>query len=49
MLASSSFPTDLLIEPQDVGLHELRDAIGRLGAGEIPAKVVVAPARGRDW
>ena len=49
MLASPSFPTDLLIEPQDVGLHELRDAIGRLGAGEIPAKVVVAPARGRDW
>lgn len=48
MLASPSFPTGLLIEPDDVGLHELRDAIGRLGAGEIPAKVVVAPARGRE-
>ncbi len=47
MLASPTFPTDVLIEPDDVGLHELRDAIGRLGAGEVPAKVVVAPARGR--
>ncbi len=48
MLASPTFPTDVLIEPDDVGLHELRDAIGRLGAGEVPAKVVVAPARGRE-
>ena len=47
MLATPSFPTDVLIEPDDIGLHELRDAIGRLGAGEVPAKVVVAPARGR--
>lgn len=47
MLAAPDFPTDVLIEPGDIGLHELRDAIGRLGAGEIPAKVVVAPARGR--
>lgn len=47
MLADPAFPTARLIEPDDVGLHELRDAIGRLGAGEIPAKVVVAPARGR--
>lgn len=47
MLAEPGFPTSLLIEPEDVGLHELRDAIGRLGAGEVPAKVVVNPARGR--
>ncbi|MGZ4675733.1 MAG: zinc-dependent alcohol dehydrogenase [Acidimicrobiia bacterium] len=47
LLAEPGFPRDLLIEPEDVGLHELRDAIGRLGAGEIPAKVVVAPSRGR--
>lgn len=47
LLASPGFPTDVLIEPEDVGLAELRDAIGRLGAGEVPAKVVVAPARGR--
>ena len=39
MLAEPGFPTAVLIEPDDVGLHELRDAIGRLGAGEIPAKV----------
>ena len=48
MLAEPGFPTDLLIEPEDVGLDELRDAIGRLGAGEVPAKVVVAPAHGRS-
>ncbi|MGZ6888178.1 MAG: zinc-dependent alcohol dehydrogenase [Acidimicrobiia bacterium] len=47
LLGEPGFPRDLLIEPEDVGLHELRDAIGRLGAGEIPAKVVVAPSRGR--
>ena len=39
---------DHVIEPEDVGLHELRDAIGRLAAGETPAKVVVNPARGRN-
>jgi (R,R)-butanediol dehydrogenase/meso-butanediol dehydrogenase/diacetyl reductase len=48
LLAEPGFPTELLIEPEDVGLHELRDAIGRLGAGEVPAKVVVAPGRGRE-
>ncbi len=48
MLATPGFPTDVLIEPDDVGLDELRDAIGRLGAGDVPAKVVVAPARGRQ-
>jgi len=48
LLAAPGFPTQVLIEPEDVGLHELRDAIGRLGAGEVPAKVVVAPSRGRS-
>ncbi len=47
LLGSPGFPTDLLIEPEDVGLDGLRHAIGRLGAGEIPAKVVVAPGRAR--
>jgi threonine dehydrogenase-like Zn-dependent dehydrogenase len=47
LLASPTFPKDLLIEPEDVGLDGLLGAIERLGAGEIPAKVVVAPARGR--
>ncbi len=45
LLADEDFPTDLLIEPDDVSLDGLRDAIGRLAAGEIPAKVVVAPGR----
>jgi (R,R)-butanediol dehydrogenase/meso-butanediol dehydrogenase/diacetyl reductase len=47
LLAAPGFPKDVLIEPEDVGLYELLDAIERLGAGEIPAKVVVAPSRGR--
>ncbi len=47
LLAAPGFPKDVLIEPEDVGLHELLGAIERLGAGEIPAKVVVAPSRGR--
>jgi (R,R)-butanediol dehydrogenase/meso-butanediol dehydrogenase/diacetyl reductase len=48
LLAAPGFPKDVLIEPDDVGLHELLGAIERLGAGEIPAKVVVAPSRGRS-
>ena len=48
LLVAPDFPTDALIEPDDVGLEGLRDAIGRLAAGEIPAKVVVAPSRGRS-
>ena len=47
LLAEPGFPNEILIEPEDVGLHELLGAIEQLGAGEIPAKVVVAPSRGR--
>ena len=47
LLAAPDFPTELLIEPDDVGLDGLRDAIGRLAAGEIPAKVVIAPSHGK--
>jgi threonine dehydrogenase-like Zn-dependent dehydrogenase len=47
LLADSRFPSDLLVEPDDVGLDGLLDAIERLGAGEIPAKVLIAPAAGR--
>jgi threonine dehydrogenase-like Zn-dependent dehydrogenase len=43
MLAAPSFPRDLLVEPTDVGLGGLLTAIEMLGAGEIPAKVMVAP------
>jgi threonine dehydrogenase-like Zn-dependent dehydrogenase len=43
LLASDGFPRDLLIEPDDVSLDGLLGAIERLGAGEIPAKVLIAP------
>lgn len=46
LLASSSFPRDVLIEADDVPLDGLLDAIERLGAGEIPAKVLIAPNPG---
>lgn len=43
LLAAPGFPRDLLVEPDDVGLHGLLGAIEMLGAGEIPAKVMVSP------
>jgi 2-desacetyl-2-hydroxyethyl bacteriochlorophyllide A dehydrogenase len=46
LLASDGFPRDVLIEPHDVPLDGLLDAIERLGAGEVPAKVLIAPNRG---
>jgi (R,R)-butanediol dehydrogenase/meso-butanediol dehydrogenase/diacetyl reductase len=48
LLADPAFPSDLLVEPDDVGLGGLLDAIERLGAGDIPAKVLIAPAQGRE-
>lgn len=48
LLAEPTFPRDLLLEPDDVGLDGLLRAIERLAAGEIPAKVLVAPASGRE-
>lgn len=47
LLASPTFPTGLLAEPEDVGLDGLRNAIERLAAGTVPAKVLVAPSHGR--
>jgi (R,R)-butanediol dehydrogenase/meso-butanediol dehydrogenase/diacetyl reductase len=44
LLADPSFPTETLVEPDDVGLDGVLGAIEALGAGEIPAKVLVAPA-----
>jgi (R,R)-butanediol dehydrogenase/meso-butanediol dehydrogenase/diacetyl reductase len=44
LLARTDFPRDLLVEPADVGLGGLLGAIEMLGAGEIPAKVLVAPS-----
>lgn len=48
LLADPAFPSDLLVEPDDVGLNGLLGAIEQLGAGDIPAKVLVAPAKGRQ-
>jgi 2-desacetyl-2-hydroxyethyl bacteriochlorophyllide A dehydrogenase len=43
LLTAPDFPLDLLIEPEDVSLDGLLPVIERLGAGEIPAKVLIAP------
>ncbi|MGZ8763722.1 MAG: zinc-dependent alcohol dehydrogenase [Acidimicrobiia bacterium] len=45
LLTRSDFPTDLLVERDDVGLDGLLGAIEGLSTGDIPAKVLVAPAR----
>lgn len=45
LLATPEFPRDLLVEPEDVALSGLLGAIEQLGAGEIPAKVMIAPKR----
>ena len=45
LLASPDFPTDVLVEGDDVGLDGLFDAIEGLAAGDIPAKVLIAPNR----
>jgi len=46
LLASPDFPTDVLIESDDVSLEGLYDAVERLVSGELPAKVMIAPSRG---
>ena len=46
LLASGAVPTDLLIEPDDVALDDIGDAMRRLAEGEIAGKVLVRP-RGR--
>ena len=43
LLASGKLPLDLLIEPDDVGLDGVLDAMHRLAAGELPGKVMVRP------
>ncbi len=43
LLASGDLPLDLLIEPVDVGLDGVLDVMHRLGAGELPGKVMVRP------
>ena len=43
LLASGALPTDLLIEPDDVPLDGVVDAMQRLARGEVPGKVMVRP------
>lgn len=47
LLADPSFPTEAMLDPDDVGLDDLLPAMQRLAAGEIAAKVLVAPRGGR--
>lgn len=43
LLASDSFPHDLLIEPDDVPLNGVADALEALATGRIAGKVMVVP------
>ena len=43
LLGSGTMPVDLLLEPGEVTLSDLLDAMQRLAAGEVAAKVLVAP------
>src|SRR5262245_50756501 len=43
LLAGGKLPTDLLLEPGDVGLEGLTSAMERLAAGEIGGKLLVVP------
>lgn len=43
LLASGELPVELLVEPADVTLGELRVTMDRLAAGELPGKVMVRP------
>ncbi len=43
LLADPEFPTDLLVEADDVPLDGIFDAIQRLGSGELAAKAMIVP------
>jgi (R,R)-butanediol dehydrogenase/meso-butanediol dehydrogenase/diacetyl reductase len=45
LLADPDFPTDVLIEPDDVGLDDLYDAIVGLHEGDLAAKVMIVPSQ----
>jgi hypothetical protein len=45
LLANPEFPTDLLIEPDDVSLDGLFDALVGLHDGALAAKVMIVPRR----
>ncbi len=44
LLADGALDLDLLIEPEDIGLGDIRATMDRLAAGAIPGKVLVRPA-----
>lgn len=44
LLASDDFPVDMLIEHDEVPLEGLYEAVERLAAGEIAAKVMIVPS-----
>jgi threonine dehydrogenase-like Zn-dependent dehydrogenase len=43
LLASDGFPSDLLIDPDDIGLAAIGDTLEALAAGRIAGKVMVTP------
>ncbi|HEY2213724.1 MAG TPA: zinc-binding dehydrogenase [Acidimicrobiales bacterium] len=43
LLASDSFPSELLIDPVDVPLHQIADTLIALASGRIAGKVMVSP------
>ena len=45
LLVSPGFPIDLLVDDADVPLDGLYDAVERLAAGEIAAKVMIDPSK----
>jgi len=45
LLATPGFPADVLIEPEDVPLDGILDAIEGLHEGELAAKVMIVPTR----
>jgi threonine dehydrogenase-like Zn-dependent dehydrogenase len=46
LLAAPDFPRDDLVEPGDVGLDGLLEAIQGLAGGELAAKVMIVPSQG---
>ncbi len=46
LLSSGSLPNDLFIDPSDVGLHGVADALDALATGRIAGKVMVVPEVG---
>ncbi len=48
LLASGALALELLIEPEDIGLHQLETTLRQLASGRIAGKVLVQPMIGVD-